>query len=423
MSEPVIFHVDVNSAFLSWTAVHRLKENPDSIDIREIPSVIGGDEKSRHGIVLAKSTPAKKYGIQTGEPLVQARRKCPALSTFSPDFSVYVDYSSQFIAILKDVAPVVEQFSIDEAFCDMTGTSSLYGDLVAFAAQLKNRIYQELGFTVNIGVSTNKLLAKMASDFEKPDKVHTLFPEELPSKFWPLPVESLLYVGASTAKKLRSFGMTTIGDIARSPESSLCSLFKAQGKQMWNYANGIDFSPVTSERANNKCYGSSMTIHYDVTDSETAKHVLLSLCETIGTRIRSDRIFVSVIQVTITDFEFHQMSHQVTLPTPTNVTEKIYQCACQLFDEVWNHVPIRLLGVNTSKPATEVYEQYQLFPSDQFERLSKLNAAVDSIRGKYGDDSIKRACFLETNNPTPPPSKHMKGGLSYEKQMAKRKKE
>lgn len=419
MPEPIIFHVDVNSAFLSWTAVHRLKEDPNSLDIREIPSVIGGDEKSRHGIVLAKSTSAKRYGIKTGEPLIQARRKCPELSTFSPDFSVYVEYSSKFIAILKDVAPVVEQFSIDEAFCDMTGTTSLYGDPVLFAHQLKDRIYQELGFTVNIGISSNKLLAKMASDFDKPNKVHTLFPNELSAKFWPLPVNNLLYVGNSTSKKLRSFGITTIGDLARTEKSSLVSLFKSQGEMMWNYANGIDTSPVTAERAANKCYGNSITIHFDVTDSDTAKHVLLSLCETVGARIRADKVFVSVIQVTITDCEFHQMSHQVTLPSPTNVTEKIYQCACQLFDEAWNHVPIRLLGVSTSKPTNETYEQYDLFQQDKFERLSKLNAAVDSIRDKFGDDSIKRACFLETGNSTPPPSKHLKGGLSYEKQKAK----
>lgn len=419
MAEPIIFHVDVNSAFLSWEAVRRLKEDPSAVDIREIPSAIGGDEKARHGIVLAKSTSAKRYGVKTGEPLVQAKRKCPNLSIYAPDFSVYVESSSRFIAILKEVAPVVEQFSIDEAFCDMTGTTSLYGDPVAFAHKLKDRIYQELGFTVNIGISSNKLLAKMASDFEKPNKVHTLFPHELPQKFWPLPVSDLLYVGSSTTRKLRSFGITTIGDLAHTEKSSLISLFKSQGEMMWNYANGIDSSPVVSERAANKCYGNSLTIHFDVTDSDTAKHVLLSLCETVGTRIRADKVFVSVIQVTITDSEFHQMSHQMTLPSPTNVTEKIYQCACKLFDEAWNHVPIRLLGVSTSKPTQDTYEQYDLFDRDKFERLSKLNSAVDAIRDRYGDDSIKRACFLESDD-SAPPSKHLKGGLSYEKQKAKR---
>ncbi len=395
MSEPLIFHIDVNSAFLSWTAVYRLKNDPKAADIRKIPSAIGGDERARHGIVLAKSPSAKRCGVKTGEPLIQARRKCPNLAVYSPDFSIYVEYSSRFMAILREVAPVVEQFSIDEAFCDMTGTTSLYGDPVLFAHKLKDRIHRELGFTVNIGISSNKLLAKMASDFEKPDKVHTLFLNELPAKFWPLPVEDLLYVGSSTARKLRSFGITTIGDLAHTEKTSLISLFKSQGETMWNYANGIDSSPVTAERAANKCYGNSITIHFDVTDSDTAKHVLLSLCETVGARIRSDKVFVSVIQVTITDCEFHQMSHQMTLPSPTNVTEKIYQCACRLFDEAWNHVPIRLLGVSTSKPTTETYEQYDLFDRDKFERLSKLNSAVDSIRSRYGDDSIKRACFLE----------------------------
>lgn len=420
MPESIIFHIDVNSAFLSWEAVRRLKEHPDAPDIREIASAIGGDEKSRHGIVLAKSVLAKRCGVRTGEPLIQARRKCPTLSVFSPDFSTYVAYSSKFMAILREVAPAVEQFSIDEAFCDMTGTTSLYGDPVAFAHKLKDRIYRELGFTVNIGISSNKLLAKMASDFEKPNKVHTLFPSELPQKFWPLPVDDLLYVGSSTSRKLRSYGITTIGDLARTRKESLIALFKSQGEMMWNYANGIDNSPVVSERAANKCYGNSITIHFDVTDSETAKHVLLSLCETVGARIRADKVFVSVIQVSITDCEFHQMSHQLTLPSPTNVTERIYESACHLFDEMWNRVPIRLLGVSTSKPTQDTYEQYDLFDRDKFERLSRLNSAVDSIRDRFGDDSIKRACFLETDAASIP-SKHLKGGLNYEKQKARKK--
>ena len=182
----IIYHIDVNSAFLSWTAVKRLRDNPEALDIRTIPAVIGGDEKKRHGIVLAKSVPAKAYGIQTGEPLVQTRKKCPDILIVPPDFATYVSMSEQLMNFLKQTAPVVEQYSIDEAFCDMTGTGLLYGDPVAFAHQLKDDILNRFGFTVNIGISTNKLLAKMASDFKKPNLVHTLFPEEIPKKMWPL---------------------------------------------------------------------------------------------------------------------------------------------------------------------------------------------------------------------------------------------
>ena len=225
----IIYHIDVNSAFLSWQACHMLKTTPDSVDIRTIPSVIGGSEKLRHGIVLAKSSPAKKYNIQTAETLVSARKKCPGLVIIPPDYEIYVRYSSRFIDLLQQYAPVIEQYSIDEVFCDMTGTEKLYGNPVDFAHRLKNIIKKELGFTVNIGVSENKLLAKMASDFEKPDKVHTLFPSEIREKMWPLPVNELFFAGKSSVAKLHSLGIHTIGELASTDVSILRSVLKKQG--------------------------------------------------------------------------------------------------------------------------------------------------------------------------------------------------
>ena len=348
----LIFHVDVNSAFLSWESAKRLRDNPEALDLRTINAVIGGDEKMRHGVVLAKSPSAKKYGIMTGEPLSHARQKCPELVVVPPDHELYAASSRKFIEILEEVAPVIEQCSIDEAFCDMTGTEKLYGDPIAFATKLKDRIYKELGFTVNIGISTNKLLAKMASDFEKPNRVHTLFPEEMATKFWPLP---------------------------------------------WESANGISSSAVTAESPANKGYGNSVTLPYDVTDTENAHHILLSLCETVGARIRYDKAYISVVQVQIVDNDFHHRCKQLSLPSATNVTEKIYEAACNAFDQGWDHAPIRLLGVSTSKATDESYEQYNLFDQDKFERLSKLNSAIDKIRDKYGDDAIVRACFADTH--------------------------
>ena len=410
----IIYHIDVNSAFLSWTAVKRLRDNPEALDIRTIPAVIGGDEKKRHGIVLAKSVPAKAYGIQTGEPLVQTRKKCPDILIVPPDFATYVSMSEQLMNFLKQTAPVVEQYSIDEAFCDMTGTGLLYGDPVAFAHQLKYDILNRFGFTVNIGISTNKLLAKMASDFKKPNLVHTLFPEEIPKKMWPLPVGELFFVGPSMCKKLEALGIHTIGDVAASNPKLLVSHFKKHGELIWNYANGFDIELPVNHKAANKSFGNSVTLHFDVTDAENAKTILLSLSETVGARIRAEHAYIGVVSVTIVDNEFRHLSRQCTLSTPTDITEIIYENACRLFDLTWNHVPIRLLGVSTAHATDTAFHQMNLFDEDKNERFAMLNKAVDSIRDKYGEDSIKRARFLDNG------CTHMSGGLNREKRSHKK---
>ena len=417
MPQPLIYHIDVNSAFLSWEAAELLRQDPDAPDIRSFPSVIGGSEKTRHGIVLAKSPSAAALGVCTGEPLAQARRKCPDLEIYAPHYSIYVERSRQFMALLKEYAPSVDTYSIDEAFCDMTGTSSLYGNPVDFAHRLKDEIHTRLGFTVNIGISSNRLLAKTASDFEKPDKVHTLFPSEMEEKFWPLPIEDLFFVGKSTALRLRSLGITTIGQLAKSDHAMILSVFKSHGDTIWNYANGIESTPLSHNDAASKGFGNSLTLQYDVTDAAVAKHVLLSLCETVGARIRAAGAYVSVVQVQIVDNDFRHTSRQVTLASSTNVTEKLYTCACELFDELWDYRPIRLLGVSTGKATQEHYEQYDLFDMQKNEKLSRLNVAVDAIRSRYGEDSIKRACFIEADDAAPALS-HMTGGMQRAKRNA-----
>lgn len=417
MPQPLIYHIDVNSAFLSWEAAELLRQDPDAPDIRSFPSVIGGSEKTRHGIVLAKSPSAAALGVCTGEPLAHARRKCPDLKIYAPHYSIYVERSRQFMALLKEYAPSVDTYSIDEAFCDMTGTSSLYGNPVDFAHRLKDEIHTRLGFTVNIGISSNRLLAKTASDFEKPDKVHTLFPSEMEEKFWPLPIEDLFFVGKSTALRLRSLGITTIGQLAKSDHAMILSVFKSHGDTIWNYANGIESTPLSHNDAASKGFGNSLTLQYDVTDAAVAKHVLLSLCETVGARIRAAGAYVSVVQVQIVDNDFRHTSRQVTLASSTNVTEKLYTCACELFDELWDYRPIRLLGVSTGKATQEHYEQYDLFDMQKNEKLSRLNVAVDTIRSRYGEDSIKRACFIEADDAAPALS-HMTGGMQRAKRNA-----
>lgn len=395
----VVFHIDVNSAFLSWEATYRMRELGETEDLRLIPCVVGGSEESRHGIVLAKSESAKKYGITTGEPLVDARRKCPGLRTVPANFPIYVKYSSAMMKILEDYSPDIEQYSIDEAFVDMTGMQNLFGPPIEVAHKIKDRIHTELGFTVNIGISSNKLLAKMASDFKKPNLVHTLFPEEVPAKMWPLPVSDLFFVGRQSTKRLHSLGIFTIGDLAHTDKKVIHDNLKGHGDLIWEFANGIGDSMDDVANKNrkpaNKGYSNETTLAFDVTDPALAKEILLSLTETVATRVRADKSYISVVSVYFVDNEFRHTSKQMTLDSATNVTNEIYHHVCLLFDQLWNGTPIRLLGVQTSRATTESLRQYSLFETRDVEKLSKLDAAIDKIRGKYGENSVQRASFVK----------------------------
>ena len=395
MATPLIFHVDVNSAFLSWESVYRIHELNETTDLRLIPSAVGGDQEKRHGVILAKSTPAKQYHIQTGEPIVNALRKCPSLTIVPVRFDVYETYSKAFVDLLRTYTPIVEKYSIDEAYMDMTGTRNLYQDPVKTATEIKDRIYSELGFTVNVGISTNKLLAKMAGDFKKPNLVHTCFPEEIPQKLWPLDVRQLLFVGKSTEQKLKSLGIHTIGDLAHADINMLTAHFGKQGAMIYDYANGIDHSQVMSSKADPKGYSNSTTISHDVTDAQEAKKILLALCETVASRLREDDVMATVVAVSITDCHFHNNSHQMSLVSATNTTNELYQHICELFDELWDkHTPIRLLGVHTSKLTKEANQQYNLFDMYKFENFNKLDHTLDEIRKKFGSNSIVRASLL-----------------------------
>lgn len=413
MARRVIFHIDANSAFLSWTAAHRVLVLGEKEDLREIPSVVAGDKASRHSIILAKSIPAKKFGIQTGEPLFQAMEKCPNLKVVPPDYGLYVECSRHMIHLLRQVAPSVEQYSIDEAWADMTGTERLYGSPVQAAEMLRERIYRELGFTVNIGVSSNKLLAKMAGDFEKPNRVHSLFPEEVPLKLWPLPVRNLFLVGSATERKLKRSGISTIGDLANADLGQLRRLLGKHGETIWHFANGRNAEEVRAEPVENKGYGNSVTLSQDVTDRETAHQVLLSLCETVGMRLRRDHKNGGCIAVSLRTHEFKSFSHQSQLPGATDVTEELYRAACRVFDEAWDRVtPLRQMGVQVTRLAQEQYCQYDLFSTinpDQTEKLAKLDLTVDRLRERFGEDVVKKARFLNGK------IGHMAGGLSKER--------
>ena len=409
MAQRVIFHVDANSAFLSWSAAYRKLVLQEETDLREVPSVVAGDKESRHSIILAKSTPAKKYGIQTGEPLFQALEKCPDLVIVPPDYSLYVQASRSFVQMLRQFSPVVEQYSIDEAWVDMTGTERLWGSPRLAAEQMRRRINEELGFTVNIGISSNKLLAKMAGDFEKPNKVHTLFPEEMESKFWPLPVRNLFLVGAATERKLKFMGIYTIGDLAKADGKVLKKRLGKHGETIWHFANGRNADAVVPEPAENKGYGNSTTTARDVTSREEAAQVFLSLCETVGMRLRRDGKCGSCVSIHLRTNAFQHASHQMMLTGATNITTEIFDAACRLFDEVWDGItPLRQLGVQVTRLSREPYQQYDLFSGmspQQFEKKLRLDETVDALRDKFGEDILRRGKFAQS------PGEHMAGGL------------
>ncbi len=415
----VIFHIDVNSAFLSWEAVYRLYHLGGRLDLRTVPSIVGGDQEKRHGIVLAKSIPSKKYGIQTGETVLEAKQKCPGLIIVPPNYTLYNRSSRAFIRILEDYSDKIEQYSIDEAFVDMTGREE---DVLELAESIRRRIKKELGFTVNIGISNSKLLAKMASDFKKPDRVHTLWPEEVKEKMWPLPVGDLFYVGHATKRKLEAVGVKTIGELAVLDDRYLRATMKSHGILVKQYANGIDHSELVCEPPLPKGYGNSLTTPRDVYDVETARQYLLSLAETVSARLRGDGAKISVVAVSIRDYDLVFYGHQTTLATPTDLTVEIYGAACRLFEECWNLLPIRHLGIHTSRVARDDVRQLGLFDTIDYEKQKKAEVAVDQLRKKYGRDIIKRACFLQGSDGKTL-SDHMAGGISKEKRVVDYSKE
>ena len=395
MGKRFTFHVDANSAYLSWEAVYRLQHG-DAIDLRTVPSVVGGDPTTRHGIVLTKSIPAKQFKIQTGETLFTAKMKCPDLIIVPPNYALYRQCSDALVAILQEYSPLVQRFSIDECFVDFSDMELTSGDPVATAHTIKERIKHELGFTVNVGVSTNKLLAKMASELQKPDQVHTIFPEEVAAKMWPLPIEELFMVGRATTKKLRSRGIKTIGELANFDLGFIKSLLKSHGELVWYYANGVDYSPVRpSGWIEIKGMGNSTTIPFDVEERHSAHLVLLSLAETVGTRLRQAGVLGRLVSVSIKTNEFFSCSHQRKLWNPTDCTREIWEVACDLFNELWQGHPLRHMGLRVSELCRNDFVQGTLFTKD-YEKQRKAERAIDAIRTRHGSNVIFRSTFLNS---------------------------
>ncbi len=419
--EPIIFHIDVNSAYLSWSALSLL-EKGENTDLRKIPAIIGGDMEKRHGVVLAKSIPAKKYGVTTGEPIVNALRKCPTLTIQPPDHHLYHERSKELMQLLRDVCPDIEQVSVDECFMDYTPIQKLYDSPVTAAHSIREQIRESFGYTVNIGVSDVKMLAKMASDFSKPDKVHTLFSWEIREKMWPLSVASLFMCGKSSVQTLNKLGIRTIGDLAQADRQILSAHLKSHGVMLWEYANGIDPSKVVPVPEEAKGIGNSITLSKDVTERRQAVRTLLSLSESVGGRLRAAGQLAGMVSVEIKYSSFRSVSHQTSLFSHTDSTQLIYETSCRLFDELWDGSPIRLLGIRTSRLAgAGEPSQLSLFdleirqpqkppgcpessgpgmsaPSSR-QKLEALDKTLDQIRQKYGKDAVVRGSLLKENSP------------------------
>lgn len=359
------------------------------MDIRTIPAIIGGDESRRAGIVLAKSSIAKEYGIITGETIYNARKKCPRLQVFPTDFNVYSNYSNKLYNLLLEYTEIIERFSIDECFLDMT--NYLQKDtLFDKAKEISNRVKKELGFTVNIGVANNKLLAKMASDFQKPDKIHTLYEEEIPEKMWKLPVGELFMIGRKSIPKLNNMQIKTIGDLAKTDINILIKKFGKHGRIMWEYANGIDNSEVQYKVEKPKGVGNSVTLPMNVSNMDKLSEIVLSLTEYVTYRLRGYELLANVVNVQLRTDEFKDYSHQKRLEQPTASTRIIYEAAKELLEEMYKGEEIRLVGVRVDNLTNGENKQITLF-ENQNEKQCKIDKTLDELKRKYGYNAISRA--------------------------------
>lgn len=396
---PIIFHIDVNSAYLSWTAVEQLK-NGSAVDLREIPAIIGGDQKSRHGVVLAKSPAAKQYGIRTGEPVANAFRKCPDLVMYPPDHKMYRENSRLLMEYLRTFTKEIEQVSVDECYMDFTSIAGRYHSPVDGALEIKDGIKERFGFTVNIGISTNKLLAKMASDFRKPDRIHTLFPEEIRVKMWPLPIGELYMAGKSSVETLKKLEINTIGDLAQADPELIALHLKSHGKMLWEFANGRGRDVVQAEPEEAKGIGNSTTLRADAETEEEVYAVFGELAQSVGRRLKKAGKKAGMVSMEIKYHDFRTISHQMQLEKPSNDPELLKDTAYSLFLEVWSGEPVRLLGIRTSKLADESEpEQLSIFdiemPPEPDEKHKRLKKAMDELNARFGEGAVVKASLMK----------------------------
>lgn len=428
----IIFHIDVNSAFLSWSALERLKKDPSSVDLRTIPSAVGGDVEQRRGVITAKSIPAKRYGVTTGEPVVKALQKCPDLVLVRSDFTAYRRYSRAFIALLREYSDQIQQISIDEAWLDVTGQAQDERGASLLADTIRRDIRERFGFTVNIGISTNKLLAKMASDFEKPDRIHTLFPYEVPEKMWPLPIRDLYGCGGATAERLSRIGIRTIGEAAGTDRSILISLLGEKGgTYLYESANGRGGDLVETKKREAKSYSNETTTAHDITSGNFARDaqpVSNRLSDRVASRLLRDGYTASVITVSVKTDSFRRHSRQTHLPSPTNDPAQIREIAWNLLCGLLlgtddspglfaDGNAIRLIGVGASALDRGEFRQISMTEAmrtideeraeekeraDSAEKQRRLVTMQNQIREKFGDGAIRKGTALRKDGPLRP---------------------
>ena len=389
--ERIVFHIDVNNAFLSWTAIDLLNKGYDK-DVRNYVAVVGGDEKNRTGIVLAKSAPAKKLGIVTGDNLYSVKRKCPDVLVFPPNYKFYQMKSDSLFSLLSSYTPDIEIASIDECYLDYSGVKRLYGDELEFASMLKEKIKKELGFTVNIGIANNKLCAKMASDFSKPDKIHTLYNHEIEKKMYPLVIDDLFGIGKSTAKKLHDIGIHKIGDLANCDAFILKRIFKNRAVDMINRAKGISDELVNSSNDIPKGISNEITLSEDVNDINLLNNYLYILSQFVSQRLLNLDKYGTVVAVILKDSNFNRKNHQKKLKNPINSTDDIYNVASLLLKEMYKGEDIRLIGLRIDNFSDDLNYQYSLFDSNDNDGIDEV---INNINKKYGKNAVKRASYVD----------------------------
>lgn len=387
MKERIILHIDVNNAFLSWSAVDMLKKGYKT-DIRKRYAIIAGNEKERKGIVLAKSNLCKEKGVITAEPIYKARIKCPYLEIYPPNLNLYKEYSNKMYNYLLQYTNIIERYSIDECFIDYTDLLLLYGDPIKTAYKIKNEIKEKFGFTVNVGIGNNKLCAKMASDFEKPDKVHTLFSNEISKKMWPLKVEELFMIGKSTAKKLNTLNILTIKDLAQAKKEYLYPYFKNKTTYLIEIANGIDYSKVEYEYNDPKSISSSTSLPYNLKTKEEIYQVLKELSYEVADKLNQKKLYTSNVSIWIKYKDFTKLSKQIKLNIKTNNKNEIYKNSINLFNQIWNEDAIRAICVAISNFSRTNNIQLNIFNNKIVNEHSlkndqKLNETINKLNNKY----------------------------------------
>lgn len=386
-----ILHVDMNNFYASVECLF-------APEYRDVPMAVAGDEKSRHGIILAKNMLAKEKGVKTAEPIWQARKKCPGLQILPPHHERYAEYSRLAKEIYGRYTDRVESFSLDECWLDVYGSEKLFGDGEQIANRIRNQVKEELGLTVSIGVSYNKVFAKLGSDYKKPDAVTVFGKEEMKSIIWQMPCEALLFVGPQTSRTLQKFGLHTIGDIARMAPTAMQQMLGRVGDTLWKYANGLDDSPVTpiGGEAEVKTIGNSTTLPRDITTESEIRCVLLDLAETVAARLRKHGVKAGEVQITVRSANFEEYQRQRRLSPPVCDSQSLYRAALELYHAENKRWAIRLLGIRAGHLVDAGEAQLSLFAQqDGTERREKLESTVDALRSRFGRDSVGRAMGMD----------------------------